>query len=73
MYYYHQKLSDSNKRIYINLYGGNSLFGNNLRSSFSQSQKSSKALITIYLNRTRLDPLTFTCCDFELNAVAMYN
>ena len=49
MYHYHQKLSDSNKRNYINLCSGNSLFSNNLGSSFSQSQKSSKALITISL------------------------
>ena len=56
MYYYRQKLSDSNKRIYVNLRNVNSLFTNSLESIFSRSQKSSKAVRNYdYLNHTRVD------------------
>ena len=48
MYYYHQKLTDSNKQIYIYLRYSN-LFSNSLENRFSQSQKRGKALITIIL------------------------
>ena len=55
MYYYHQKLSDSNKGIYVNLCSGDSLFSDNLGSSFLKVKKAVS--------------LNYYYCNVELNVV----